>query len=202
MAFLLTAVQKQVETRVVTGDEAFNEALLKEPPTPWSRGQLMIYLFSLVAFFNSTVNGYDGSLINNLLQNPSFIAKYNGSNSGIWAGIVSSMYQIGNIVALPFLGPVCDHFGRRAGMASGSAIIIIGAFNASARRLRYASITNEEPGTIIQGTSNAAGQFMGGRFLLGFGVSLVATGGPMYVVEINHPAYRGVVGGKFIQRRT
>lgn len=134
MAFLLTAVQKHVETRVVTGDEAFNEALLKEPPTPWSRGQLMIYLFSLVAFFNSTVNGYDGSLINNLLQNPSFIAKYNGSNSGIWAGIVSSMYQIGNIVALPFLGPVCDHFGRRAGMASGSAIIIIGAFNAGARR--------------------------------------------------------------------
>ncbi|KAF5123932.1 Lactose permease [Metarhizium anisopliae] len=173
---------KQVETRVVTGDEAFNEALLKEPPTPWSRGQLMIYLFSLVAFFNSTVNGYDGSLINNLLQNPSFIAKYNGSNSGIWAGIVSSMYQIGNIVALPFLGPVCDHFGRRAGMASGSAIIIIGAFNA---------------GTIIQGTSNAAGQFMGGRFLLGFGVSLVATGGPMYVVEINHPAYRGVVGAMY-----
>ncbi|KAG8425608.1 hypothetical protein J3458_002292 [Metarhizium acridum] len=168
---------KQVETRVVTGDEAFNEALLKEPPTPWSRGQLMIYLFSLVAFFNSTVNGYDGSLINNLLQNPSFIAKYNGSNSGIWAGIVSSMYQIGNIVALPFLAPVCDHFGRRAGMASGSAIIIIG--------------------TIIQGTSDAAGQFMGGRFLLGFGASLVATGGPMYVVEVNHPAYRGVVGAMY-----
>lgn len=86
----------------------------------------MIYLFSLVAFFNSTTNGYDGSLINNLLQNPWFIDKYNGSNSGIWAGIVSSMYQIGNIVAIPFLGPVCDSFGRRAGMASGAALIIVG----------------------------------------------------------------------------
>lgn len=40
---------------------------------------------------------------------------------------------------------------------------------------------------------------MGGRFILGFGVSLVATGGPMYVVEVNHPAYRGVVGGKFFK---
>jgi len=34
---------------------------------------------------------------------------------------------------------------------------------------------------------------MGGRFLLGFGVGLVATGGPMYVVEVTHPAHRGVV---------
>jgi len=49
-------------------------------------------------------------------------------------------------------------------------------------------------GTIIQGTSHEAGQFMGGRFLLGFGVSIAAAAGPMYVVEINHPAYRGVVG--------
>ncbi|TWU76327.1 hypothetical protein ED733_005940 [Metarhizium rileyi] len=119
----------------------------------------MIYLFSLIAFFNSTVNGYDGSLINNLLQNPWFIAKYNGSNSGIWAGIVSSMYQIGSIVALPFLGPVCDSYGRRAGMACGAAPISIG--------------------TIVQGTSDAASQFMGGRFFLGFGVSLMATGGPI-----------------------
>lgn len=119
-------MQKHVETKVVTGDEAYNEAMLKEPPSPWTHGQIMIYLFSLVAFCNSTTNGYDGSLINNLLQNPWFIDKYNGSNSGIWAGIVSSMYQIGNIAAIPVLGPVCDSFGRRAGMASGAALIIIG----------------------------------------------------------------------------
>jgi MFS family permease len=121
-----------MDTRVVTGDEAFNEAMLKEPPSPWTRGQIMIYLFSLVAFFNSTTNGYDGSLINNLLQNPWFIDKYNGSNSGIWAGIVSSMYQIGNIVAIPFLGPICDNLGRRTGMATGAAIIIVGKLSCSA----------------------------------------------------------------------
>lgn len=38
---------------------------------------------------------------------------------------------------------------------------------------------------------------MGGRFLLGFGVSIAASAGPMYVVEINHPAYRGVVGAMY-----
>ena len=92
-------------------------------------------------------------------------------------GIVSSMYQIGGVAALPFVGPVVDGFGRRIGMFTGSVLIIVG--------------------TIIQGLAHGPGQFMGGRFLLGFGVSLVASAGPMYVVEINHPAYRGRVGGAY-----
>lgn len=151
--------------------------MIKEPPAPWAHGQVMVYLFSIVAFFCSTMNGYDGSLINNLLQNPWFMEKYGVEADGIWAGIVSSMYQIGGIVALPFVGPVLDGWGRRIGMGSGALLIIVG--------------------TIIQGTSNTADQFMGGRFLLGFGVSFAASAGPMYVIEINHPAFRGVVGGKF-----
>jgi MFS family permease len=52
-------------------------------------------------------------------------------------------------------------------------------------------------GTAVQGTSHDVGQFMGGRFLLGFGVSIAASAGPMYVIEINHPAYRGRVGAMY-----
>lgn len=150
--------------------------MIKEPPNAYTKAQFFIYFFSLIAFFCSTMNGYDGSLINNLLQNPWFKAKYHVENDGIWAGIVSSMYQIGGVTALPFVGPTIDGFGRRIGMLSGATLIIIG--------------------TIIQGVGNQQSQFMGGRFLLGFGVSLAAASGPMYVVEINHPAYRGRVGGK------
>ncbi|KAK1763177.1 general substrate transporter [Phialemonium atrogriseum] len=168
---------KNLQTKVVTGHEAFNEAMIKDPPQAWSGPQIMIYLFSIVGFFCSTMNGYDGSLINNLLQNPYFKAAYNVESSGIWAGIVSSMYQIGGVVALPFVGPAIDGYGRRIGMFIGATIIIVG--------------------TIIQGTSHSAGQFMGGRFLLGFGVSIAAAAGPMYVVELNHPAFRGVVGAMY-----
>ncbi|KAH7155677.1 general substrate transporter [Dactylonectria estremocensis] len=151
--------------------------MLKEPPSAWSKAQLLVYAFSIVGFFCSTMNGYDGSLINNLLQNTAFREKYHVENDGLWAGIVSSMYQIGGVVALPFVGPSIDGFGRRIGMLIGALIIIVG--------------------TIIQGTSNSQGQFMGGRFLLGFGVSIAASAGPMYVVEINHPAFRGVVGAMY-----
>ncbi|KAL7938304.1 general substrate transporter [Trichoderma chlorosporum] len=167
----------EIQTKVVTGNEAFEEAMLKEPPRPFTTAQILIYSFSLIAFFCSTMNGYDGSLINNLLQNPWFNKKYTQGNDGIWAGIVSSMYQIGGVVALPFVGPAIDGFGRRVGMLLGASFIVIG--------------------TIVQGVSNSQGQFMGGRFLLGFGVSIAAAAGPMYVVEINHPAYRGRVGAMY-----
>ncbi|KAB5549491.1 general substrate transporter [Coniochaeta sp. 2T2.1] len=167
----------EIQTRVVRGNEAYNEALLKEKPYAWSKPQLMIYAFSIVGFFCSTMNGYDGSLINNLLQNPYFKEKFNVESSGIWAGIVSSIYQIGGVVALPFVGPALDTWGRRIGMLIGALCIIMG--------------------TCIQGTSHGVGQFMAGRFFLGFGVSIAASAGPMYVVEINHPAYRGRVGAMY-----
>ncbi|KAH6695487.1 lactose permease [Plectosphaerella plurivora] len=169
--------KKQIETKVIRGNEAFSEAMFKENPKPWTKQQILLYAASVVGFFCSTMNGYDGSLINNLLMNPAFQEKWNVENKGIWAGIISSMYQIGGVVALPFVGPAIDTWGRRWGMFFGSITIIIG--------------------TIIQGLANVEGQFMGGRFLLGFGVSIAASAGPMYVIEINHPAYRGVVGAMY-----
>ncbi|KAH6892633.1 general substrate transporter [Thelonectria olida] len=169
--------KRDIRTKVVGGNTAFEEAMIRDPPRAWTKAQVFIYLFSTIGFFCSTMNGYDGSLINNLLQNRWFKDKYHVENDGIWAGIVSSMYQIGGVVALPFVGPVIDGYGRRLGMFTGAALIVIG--------------------TIIQGLSEGKGQFMGGRFVLGFGVSIAASAGPMYVVEINHPAYRGRVGAMY-----
>ncbi|ORY57903.1 general substrate transporter [Pseudomassariella vexata] len=168
---------EQTDVKVVKGNEAFAEAMIKEPPNAWTKAQIMIYLFSIIGFFCSTMNGYDGSLINNLLQNQWFKEYYNVESSGLWAGLVSSMYQIGGVVALPFVGPAIDTWGRRVGMAIGALTIIVG--------------------TVIQGTSHNAESFMGGRFLLGFGVSIAAAAGPMYVIEINHPAFRGMVGAMY-----
>lgn len=90
------------------------------------------------------------------------------------------MYQIGGVAALPFIGPLNDFLGRRGAMWIGAALVVLG--------------------TIIQGVTSHASdykaatrQFEGGRFLLGFGYSVAAAAGPMYVVEVTHPAHRGVV---------
>jgi hypothetical protein len=65
--------------------------MVKEPPNAWTSAQVLLYAFSLIGFFCSTMNGYDGSLINNLLQNQWFKEYYSVQSSGIWAGIVSSV---------------------------------------------------------------------------------------------------------------
>lgn len=122
------------------------------------------------------MNGYDGSLFNGLLANEQFLDFFNGTNDGTWAAFNSAMYQIGAVCALPFVGPAIDTWGRRVGMAIGAWTIIIG--------------------TIINGTTlydDSLGQLKAGRFVLGFGVSIVSAAGPIYVVETAHPAWRSVV---------
>ena len=40
--------QKNVERKVITGNEAFNEAMIQDPPSPWSKPMLLIYAFSIL----------------------------------------------------------------------------------------------------------------------------------------------------------
>lgn len=154
--------------------------MVREPPRPFTWRTFQLYSACFIGFFCSTMNGYDSSLINNLLENQWFLEYYHGKNAGVWAGIVTSMYQIGGVVSLPFIGPAADTYGRRFGMWIGCLFVIIA--------------------TIVQGTAPAkegVKQFMGGRFLLGFGVNIASAAGPMYVVEVSHPAYRGIVTAIF-----
>lgn len=122
------------------------------------------------------MNGYDGSLFNALTINQKFLDFFHGEDKGSWQARVSAMYQIGGVVALPFVGPSLDKWGRKWGMFIGAAIVVAG--------------------TIIQGLSEihqSLPQFMFGRAVLGFGVTITSAAGPMYVVEVSHPAHRGVV---------
>jgi len=164
--------------RVVVGDEAFQQAMLKEPPSFIPPPIILVACF--VAFCCSTANGYDGSLFGTLLANDTFKAFYDVSNVGVQAGIVTAMYQIGSVVSIPFIGPAVDTWGRRVGMFIGAASIVIGVI------IQLCTVLNAN-----------VGQFMAGRFFLGFGVGIAAAAGPVYVIEIAHPAYRGIIGGLY-----
>ncbi|KUJ19850.1 MFS sugar transporter-like protein [Mollisia scopiformis] len=165
-----------VQTKIVMGDEGFNQAMLKEPPSPFNVIALQLYMISVIGFCCSTSNGFDSSLFGSLLANKSFLNFFAVGSVGLKAGIVSSMNQIGAVVSLPFVGPAIDTFGRKAGMFIGGSVIILGV--------------------IIQGTcihTHSVGQFMAGRFFMGMGINLISAAGPVYVVEVSHPAYRGIV---------
>ena len=87
------------------------------------------------------------------------------------------MYQIGSVCAIPFISHALDKFGRRIGVFTGCTLVVIG--------------------TIIQGTSGKTGllgQFLAGRVIVGFAVALCTACGPVYAIELSHPAYRGIMG--------
>lgn len=164
--------------KTAIGDEAFQQAMIKEPPP--KMGAPILIIASAVAFCCSTANGYDGSLFGTLLSNTDFKEFFAVDNVGLETGIVTSMYQIGSVCAIPFVGPGIDTWGRRAGMTIGASIIILGVI------LQLACYSNQ-----------SVEQFMGGRFFLGFGVAIAAAAGPTYVVEVSHPAHRGVITGLY-----
>jgi sugar porter (SP) family MFS transporter len=170
--------QNVVATKEAVGDEAFQAAMIKEPPKLFSNPYLLLSI--LVAFCCSTANGYDGSLFGTLLANGRFKDFFGVKNNGIGAGIVTAMYQIGGVTAIPFTGPAIDTWGRRVGMFIGAFIILIGVV------IQLTCVTNAN-----------INQFMAGRFFLGFGVQIAAAAGPIYVVETAHPAYRGICGGLY-----
>lgn len=165
---------------VMSRGNAFANAKDVEPPRAFTSSTLALYSFCAVGFLCSIMDGFDASLLNGLLQNDDFKSYFHGANTGIWVGIVAFLYQIGSIAAAPFTGPAIDTWGRRQGIFIGTFVIIMG--------------------TVVQGTvvyTHNIKHFMAGRFITGFGSQIAGSAGPIYVIEMCHPAHRGVITALF-----
>lgn len=81
------------------------------------------------------------------------------------------MYSAGSLIGPFFAGPVADRFGRRVAMAVGGLIIVVGC--------------------IVVSTAHVYQQLVGGRFILGFGISILTVGAPSLCAEIAPPHWRG-----------
>ncbi|PWW76466.1 general substrate transporter [Tuber magnatum] len=136
-----------------------------------------LYFFLLVAFLNSCINGYDGSLMGGINAMVYYQRYFGMKTVGSETGFVFAVYTIGNILGSFFCGPFTDWWGRRWGMFIGAGIIIAG--------------------TCVQAPATSHLAFTGGRFILGFGIATCATAGPSYVAEMAHPAWRGTLTGLY-----
>ena len=125
------------------------------------------------------MNGFDGSVMGSLNAMPPFHDFFNVGMQGPGIGLATAIYTVGNIIGSMLAGIASDIYGRRFGMFAGSCFIVLG--------------------TIIQATPQQGnlGQFMGGRFLVGFGVPLSVTSAPVYLVEMAYPTWRGIFGGLY-----
>lgn len=158
------------------GTAALQVAQKQEPVALFSKTTAQLWAICIVMFLGATILGYDASLMGTLLALPSFQTQFGAAIIGVKAGLISAMFSIGSVCALPFIGPIADTWGRRVGIILGCLSIIMG--------------------TIIQGTSHALPQYLAGRFFIGFG-SGVAGIAAAYIAEMAHPVHRGTMAGLF-----
>ncbi|KJZ76402.1 hypothetical protein HIM_04131 [Hirsutella minnesotensis 3608] len=173
------STQKQPEEKVqqVQGDVGYLETVAAAHLDPWSKTSIQLYLILLVAALNATASGFDGSIFSSINAMSQYQNYFHQRELGSSTGIIFMIFTIGNMVGSLFTGPVCDHFGRRVGMMSGSVLIIAGA--------------------VVQTAARSDAYLLGGRFVLGFGVAIGTSSAPTYALELAPPQWRARVVGYY-----
>ncbi|KAM0285172.1 hypothetical protein ACHAQH_001601 [Verticillium albo-atrum] len=153
------------------------DAIAKDQPDFRSRSMMTLYGLMLFATLNGCMNGYDGSVMSSINAMAQWHDYFGVGYTGSQLGLVMAIYTGGTTTGSVFSGFIVDTFGRRMGMATGATFIIIGS--------------------IVQASSTTLSAFIGGRFIVGFGVPQCTTAAPMYIVEMAFPTWRGLAGGLY-----
>ncbi|KAK1955650.1 general substrate transporter [Colletotrichum eremochloae] len=164
-------------TEINAASVALAAALAERPPNIWSPNMIRLYCILAIGYLVSTMNGFDSSLMGSQNAMPQYQETFGLNGAGSTTGIVFMIYQVGQVASFPFCSPLADGYGRRVCIFVGCLIVLIG--------------------TAIQTPAHSLGQFIGGRFVLGFGASLASAAGPAYIVELAHPKYRGTMAGAY-----
>ncbi|KAF2472596.1 sugar transporter [Lindgomyces ingoldianus] len=155
----------------------FAAIMVKHKPNPWGKGHLMLYLLCTVCFLNSTMSGFDSSLMGSINVLENYTNYYNLPSKGTTStGIVFSIFQIGQMCAALFVW-IADWLGRKWFIFIGTIGVIVGA--------------------IVTATAQTLPTFIGGRFLLSFFATCACSASPLYLVEVAPPQYRGTLAGLY-----
>lgn len=97
-----------------------------------------------------------------------------GNPSSEILGLITSTMFIGGVVGACFAVAQADRFGRRVGLQIGSLLGLVGS--------------------VMQSAAPNRNVFIGGRAILGCGLSFTTTSGPNLLLELSHPRLRGMMG--------
>ncbi|KAH6685723.1 lactose permease, partial [Plectosphaerella plurivora] len=160
-----------------TASVALAAALADNKPGLLSRQMMRLYGIMVIGYLVSTINGFDGSLMGAVNAMKPYHETFGLTGAGASTGIVFIVYNIGQIISLPISPYISDGYGRRKCIFIGCFVILIG--------------------TAIQTTANTTGHFIAGRLVLGLGAAVAQATGPIYAVELAHPAHRGLLAGMY-----
>lgn len=153
--------------------------LVAQDTTPWYKKpnlRLLYLLFFPTCIGVEMTSGFDSSMMNGLQAVDSWDAFFNSPRS-VLLGLMSAMYSLGAVIALPFVPLVTDGIGRKWTIIVSSAIMIAGA--------------------VIQTTAHNFVMFIMARFILGVGIPFAIVAASSLIGELSHPKERAILGSLF-----
>ncbi|KAH9923105.1 general substrate transporter [Amylocystis lapponica] len=141
-----------------------------DPNRKWYNNHRLIRLHAWVVLLviTSSINGFDGSLLNSFQSMPQWREYFNHPTGGL-LGVLSAIQNIGSLAGYPFAPYLSDGIGRRWTVWIGATILL---------------------GVAIQSAAYNIQMFIGARFCIGFGLTFATNSAPMLVSEISYPPYR------------
>ncbi|KAH8884157.1 general substrate transporter [Thozetella sp. PMI_491] len=138
---------------------------------PWWRDPTLVKLnlLLLCALLTQTASGFDASMLNGMQSLPQW-KLYFGSPQGVELGAMTFGPNGGTLISILISSQLCDRFGRRWPIFGGSLIIILGS--------------------VLQTAAVNYGMFVVARFLVGFGLGIVAVAAPPLLSEVAYPTHR------------
>jgi hypothetical protein len=158
--------EKRLDVETTHAGDEHHGTKFDIPEVTWWKepGLRHLYLMMPILFLGSTINGYDGSLLNGL-QTMEQWRSYFGYPTGAELGLFTAIQNVGAVCALPFSSYLADLFGRRIGVEVGIFMVFVGV--------------------IVQSVPAVTeGMFIGGRFLVGFGSNLSQGSAPLLIMEV------------------
>ncbi|KAL0950346.1 hypothetical protein HGRIS_010314 [Hohenbuehelia grisea] len=160
-------------------NDAIVSRLAAQDTTPWYQKPNLRSLYLLLiptCIGVEMTSGFDSSMMNGLQAVDSWDEFYHSPRSTL-LGLMSAMYSLGAIAALPIVPWIADHLGRRNAIVFGSVLMIIGA--------------------VIQTASQNFVMFIMARFVLGLGIPFAIIAASSLIGELSHPKERAIMGSLF-----
>ncbi|KAH7014227.1 general substrate transporter [Microdochium trichocladiopsis] len=144
------------------------------PRVQWTKDPNMrkLYIYCFLLILVNVANGFDGSMMNGLQSLPLW-QDYFDHPVGVRLSLFGSAMTLGGLLALPVIPWCCDHLGRKKTVIIGSFIILLGV--------------------ALQAGAINFPMFFAARIILGTGMTLATTAGPLLVAEIAHPQDRAIL---------
>ncbi|KAJ5801382.1 uncharacterized protein N7518_003450 [Penicillium psychrosexuale] len=143
-------------------------------------GMRKLLAWQATILISQMTTGYDESVVGSFQSMKPWV-KDMGNPDSSRIGLITTIVFVGGFVGALIASPTVDYFGRRVAMFVGASLTFSGSVIQTA----------------AQSAAQSAGMFIGGRFLIGVGITLTCVAGPSLLFELAHPATRGTISSLF-----